>query len=491
MTIRVTAEADARQGPGHAVILIEGARVAPDGVRFLIRRPGYRENSLGPTGWQAAEALLEPEAAYMVDGVLVLHLGPDIVAHMEPGMNVAFVLALPDGRTLDGQLAWPAIPGPIGGAGARRGRMVATQRAATEPAPLRSGGALIGDVAPVSRPAPRPAPPVATAAEQPPPLPDDALAPASTADAEAVTDAPEDAPAEEDLPADEAADDAPRRPDLRAERDPQAMAASRRAPWGQRVAVVATIALLLFAGAAAASVYFGRDEICASQSFGGLADDWGLCPPPVIVAEGPIEEAPDDTDPADADPSEEGDATPGDETADGPADSWNINPLSWLGPPATEPEAAARGAEADETNEAPPSPESQRALARQYLETEPTPEDAFARAGDLLADGQVEAAFLIYRYAAERGYADAATAVAAMYDPGTYTAQTSPLPRPNPSVARIWYERAVAAGDDEALISLARLLVAQDAVDEARAVLRRAEEAGLTEAAGRVLEELE
>jgi hypothetical protein len=122
MTVRVTAEADSRQGPGHAVIRVEGAQVAPDGVRFLIRRPGYREDSLGPGGWQAAEAHLTPDAAYVAHGVLTLHVGPDVVAHMEPGMNVAFTLVLPDGTMLDGRLAWPAIPGPIGGAGARRGR---------------------------------------------------------------------------------------------------------------------------------------------------------------------------------------------------------------------------------------------------------------------------------------------------------------------------------------------------------------------------------
>jgi len=111
MTVRITAVADDKLGPGHAVILVEGARVAPDDIRFTVRRPGYREDSLGPTGWQAAEALHAPDAAYVAGGTLTLHVGPAVVSHMEPGMNVAFTLVLPDGGTIDGRLAWPAIAG--------------------------------------------------------------------------------------------------------------------------------------------------------------------------------------------------------------------------------------------------------------------------------------------------------------------------------------------------------------------------------------------
>lgn len=482
MTVRVTAEADTRQGPGHAVIRIEGAKVAPDGVRFLVRRPGYREDSLGPGGWQAAEAYLTPEAAYVAHGALVLHVGPDMVTHMEPGMNVAFAIALPDGSQVDGQLAWPAIAGPIGGAGARRGRMVATQRMTSEPAAFRTGGALVGDAPPPQRAAPRPVP--ATVAVPPP---EAASAPelvaatvaAGPEPAAAQVDGEEPKPSSVSDETSAAAEGGHRRFDLRAERDQQgsaAAAAERRTPWKGRVAVTASIALLLLAGAAAASIYLGRDQICASESVGSLADDWGLCPP-VIVAEAPP--------PAPEEPGA---------TADG--GGWSINPLTWLGPRSAEPEAdrgADSGDSADpaDSAEEPPSPESQRALARQFLEGQPTPEEAFARANELREEGQVEAAFLIYRYAAELDHADSAVAVAAMYDPETFTPQTSPLPRPNPTVARRWYERAVSAGDDQALISLARMLVAQDQVEEARAVLRRAEQAGLTEAAGQLLEELE
>lgn len=474
MTVHVSAEADAKQGPGYAVIRVQGAHVAPDGIRVHIRRPGYRDDNLGPTGWQAAEASLAPDAVYVAHGVLTLHVGPEIVSHMEPGMNVAFVLELPDGKSLNGQLAWPAIAGPIGGARARRGRMVATQRVAAEAETMRSGGALVGDVIP------------AAVEEAPPPVlvqtetTAAAAEPASEADAFAETQISEvaegDQPTETEFePAGETAEpELARRADLHAERDTVAEGTRARMPWKRRVAFAASMAVLLVAGAAAASVYFGREQICANESFGGVADDWGLCPP-VVIAETPT--------PA-ADPAAES-------AADG--NSWNINPLAWLGPQETETEDVQSGAAADDQDEIapPPSPESQRALARQYLETEPSPEDAFARAGELLAEGQVEAAFLIYRYAAERGYADAATAVAAMYDPETYSPQTSPLPRPNPSVARIWYERAVAAGDNAALLSLARLLADQESVDEARALLRQAEEAGLIDAAGRLLEELE
>lgn len=267
-------------------------------------------------------------------------------------------------------------------------------------------------------------------------------------------------------------------PDLHAERDSvPTIAPTRRGPWRRRIAVAASIAVLLVGGAAAAGVYLGRDQICQTDSLADLANDWGLCPAVVVPAD-------DSTDTPEAD----------DEPAASEGGGWNIDPLAWLGPqrpddpddgePAVEPEADS------DANE-PLTPASQRALARQYLETQPSPAEAFSRATELLSDGQVEAAFLIFRYAAERGSADAATAVAAMYDPETYTPQTSPLPRPNPAVARIWYERAVAAGDDQALLSLARMLAAEDAVEDARAVLQRAEEAGLVDAVGLILEELQ
>ena len=468
MTVRVTAEADSRQGAGFAVIRVEGLDVAPDGVRFMIRRPGYREDSLGPTGWQAAEALLEPDAVYVTHGVLVMHVGPAVVSQLEPGMNVGFTLVLPNGANFPGRLAWPAIAGPIGGAGARRGRMVATQRSSAEPAPQRTGSALVGDTAP---PAPPPVPtPSATArpaaSSEPPAMPPpEASASAAKPESAAQTavetnDAEAKAETEAEAEPEEHAAPAARRAELHAERDPQPVDEQRRrGPWMRRVAVAASIAVLMIAGAAAASVYFGADEICGDDTVGPLVDDWGFCPPIQVAAE------------------EDG-------------GGWNIDPLAWLGPQASEPgseDAVDRGVNADPA----PSPESQRALARQFLATNPTPEEAFARAQELLDDGQVEAAFLIFRYAAERGLADAATQVAAMYDPETYSPESSPLPRPNPTVARIWYERAVAAGDDEALLHLARLLASQEDLEGARAILHQAEEAGLVDAAAQLLEELQ
>lgn len=471
MTVRVTAEADTRQGAGFAVIRVEGLDTAPDGVRFMIRRPGYREDSLGPTGWQAAEAMLEPDAAYVAHGVLVLHVGPSVVSQLEPGMNVGFTLVLPNGANYPGRLAWPAIAGPIGGAGARRGRMVATQRSSAEPAPQRTGSALVGDTPPPPPPVPN-TPAAAQAAvtsepltpPPPPPLPQASVReekPEPASAAVETDDAAEKAATEADADAHADAEPAARRADLHAERDPRPVAElRRRGPWKRRVAVAASIAVLMIAGAAAASVYFGAEEICGDDTVGPFVDDWGFCPPVQVAAE--------------------------EETGGG----WNIDPLAWLGPQASEPDtedAVDRGV----NTEPPPSPESQRALARQFLATNPTPEEAFARAQELLEEGQVEAAFLIFRYAAERGLADAATQVAAMYDPETYTPESSPLPRPNPAVARIWYERAVAAGDPEALLSLARLLASQEDVEGARAILHQAEEAGLVDAAAQLLEELQ
>lgn len=491
MTVHIRAEADEKLGPGHAVILVEGAGVAPDDIRFTVRRPGYREDSLGPSGWQAAEAVLVPDAAYVAGGTLFLHVGPGIVSHMEPGMNVAFSLMLPDGATIDGRLAWPAIAGPIGGAGARRGRMVATRRAVGQGPALRSGGALVGDIGETSAraaatpaamaPSPDTAQP---AVPEAPPEPVDA-APEPEQAADAVEDGDETEPEEGRVAA---------LGELRATRDASAPVAVRRGPWRRRVAAVASIAILLVAGGAVASFYLGREQVCASESFGPTVDGWGLCPPVVVAAAPePEPEAPE--------PAGEADAV----APDGRGWNFDFDPLAWLGPnrgegavdrgapegaAAEEPAEAADSQEPDAPAPVPDTPATQRALALEYLSSEPSPEAAFARADELFSEGQVDAAFLIYRYAAEGGHDEAAAEVAAMYDPETYTSETSPLPRPNPVEARRWYQRAVDAGNVASLLPLARLLAADNALEDAREVLRLAEQAGLGDAA-RLLEELQ
>ncbi|MGE0095567.1 MAG: tetratricopeptide repeat protein [Alphaproteobacteria bacterium] len=96
--------------------------------------------------------------------------------------------------------------------------------------------------------------------------------------------------------------------------------------------------------------------------------------------------------------------------------------------------------------------------ARRVLTVDPAPADAFARAQAHAAKGELQGAFLLYRYAAEKGDMTASVALAAMYDPATYSAQTSPLPAANPAEAARWYEPAAQAGQAEAQYRLGMLL---------------------------------
>jgi hypothetical protein len=114
----------------------------------------------------------------------------------------------------------------------------------------------------------------------------------------------------------------------------------------------------------------------------------------------------------------------------------------------------------DSSNAAAPAAEVPVTLdeARRVLATDPAPADALARAQAHAAKGELQGAFLLYRYAAEKGDMTASMALAAMYDPATYSAQTSPLPAANPAEAARWYEPAAQAGQAEAQYRLGMLL---------------------------------
>lgn len=100
--------------------------------------------------------------------------------------------------------------------------------------------------------------------------------------------------------------------------------------------------------------------------------------------------------------------------------------------------------------QAPAKPVDVRKEVAEYLATTPAPEAAAAKAGAMAAAGRLDGAMLVYRYAAEKGNGPAALALARMYDPATFTPQTSPLPAPNAETARTWYQAAAATGDAEA-----------------------------------------
>ena len=96
---------------------------------------------------------------------------------------------------------------------------------------------------------------------------------------------------------------------------------------------------------------------------------------------------------------------------------------------------------------------------RKYLAGKPPAADAAAKVAQLasarkLLDGQ----FLLLRYAAEQGDIAAARDIGRMYDPATFSKDSSPLPEPNPVEAARWLKQAAQKGDAEAQYRFAMLL---------------------------------
>lgn len=103
--------------------------------------------------------------------------------------------------------------------------------------------------------------------------------------------------------------------------------------------------------------------------------------------------------------------------------------------------------------------------------TEPSPAPATALscvglAGDAcyrvaqraLADRQFEPARQLLQQAAQLGFVEANNAVARLYDPQTWTKETSPAAEPNWETAVYWYERAARQGDAAGQLGAGRLL---------------------------------
>ncbi len=81
---------------------------------------------------------------------------------------------------------------------------------------------------------------------------------------------------------------------------------------------------------------------------------------------------------------------------------------------------------------------------------EPDPAVVYAEAERRQGEGDLENAYLLYRYAARHGQAEAAMALGTTADPAYHSAATSYLPEPSPGQAHKWYSKAAAAGDKEA-----------------------------------------
>ena len=87
----------------------------------------------------------------------------------------------------------------------------------------------------------------------------------------------------------------------------------------------------------------------------------------------------------------------------------------------------------------------------------PDPDEVFAQAEQLQRESQLDDAYLLYRFAARQGHAQAALVLGSQADPAFYTSEISILPKPDLEQAHKWYRVAAAAGNEEAVTRLQRL----------------------------------
>jgi hypothetical protein len=99
---------------------------------------------------------------------------------------------------------------------------------------------------------------------------------------------------------------------------------------------------------------------------------------------------------------------------------------------------------------------SVRDIVGEYFATKPTPEAMLAKARDYAKAGEMAAAFLVFRRAAETGNVPAQLELAQFYDPLSTPAKAGFTPD-GPRAAD-WYERAALAGSAEAQRKLGLLL---------------------------------
>jgi hypothetical protein len=88
---------------------------------------------------------------------------------------------------------------------------------------------------------------------------------------------------------------------------------------------------------------------------------------------------------------------------------------------------------------------------------EPDPVEVFASAQRLQDEGHADDAYLLYRFAANHGDAQAALVLGTQADPAYYTAAGNILPGPEPEQAIKWYRMAGAEGSADAKARLKAL----------------------------------
>lgn len=97
---------------------------------------------------------------------------------------------------------------------------------------------------------------------------------------------------------------------------------------------------------------------------------------------------------------------------------------------------------------------------------QPDADVVFAEAQRMQEEGNLEDAYLLYRFAARNGQTQAALILGTQADPAFHAAQTSYLPDPDPGQAYKWYSVAATAGNETATQQLQALRkrVQRDAV---------------------------
>ena len=107
---------------------------------------------------------------------------------------------------------------------------------------------------------------------------------------------------------------------------------------------------------------------------------------------------------------------------------------------------------------------------------QPDADVVFAEAERMQGEGNQLDAYLLYRFAARHGQAQAALILGTQADPAYHAAASSYLPEAEPAQAYKWYSTAAAAGSEEATLRLQELRkrVQQDAAagdEQARRLL--------------------
>ncbi len=102
--------------------------------------------------------------------------------------------------------------------------------------------------------------------------------------------------------------------------------------------------------------------------------------------------------------------------------------------------------------------DSREALSR-YIASNPEAGAAVAKAKELAGQGRQDFAMLVYQYASRLGAVEASLALGRMYDPDTWSKDSSPMDKPDAETAAYWYEPAAQAGNAEAQRRLGKILL--------------------------------